>query len=183
MDFLEAIDFEVLILLASIMIVNHLVVHLKETKRVILYLQTLVQQNPHKGFWMISFAAFIASPFLTNDGVCLLFVEPILNSFDHCITQEEDSDNTPSDNSYNISSLQIQTSKKSTLLPSDALYFLLGLAPLANIGSSLTYTGDPRNMIVATDAIHSMPPYKFLVYMLLPVMLSWLVSKYCYQEQ
>ena len=30
---------------------------------------------------MTSFSAFIISPFLTNDGVCLLFVEPILNSF------------------------------------------------------------------------------------------------------
>ena len=79
---LHAIDFHVLVLLASIMVVNHIVVHLKETKRIIDYLQRLVKLNPVRGFWMISFAAFIVSPFLTNDGVCLLFVEPILNAFE-----------------------------------------------------------------------------------------------------
>lgn len=82
MNMLHAIDFNVLILLASIMVVNHIVVHLKETKKIIDYLQGLVKLNPVRGFWMISFAAFIVSPFLTNDGVCLLFVEPILNAFE-----------------------------------------------------------------------------------------------------
>jgi Na+/H+ antiporter NhaD/arsenite permease-like protein len=82
MNMLHAIDFHVLVLLASIMVVNHIVVHLKETKRIIDYLQRLVKLNPVRGFWMISFAAFIVSPFLTNDGVCLLFVEPILNAFE-----------------------------------------------------------------------------------------------------
>ena len=41
----------------------------------------LIKNNPRKGFWATSFAAFMISPFLTNDGVCLLFVEPILSSF------------------------------------------------------------------------------------------------------
>ena len=90
MNMLHAIDFNVLVLLASIMVVNHIVVHLKETKKIIDYLQGLVKLNPVRGFWMISFAAFIVSPFLTNDGVCLLFVEPILNAFelDHEAEQE-----------------------------------------------------------------------------------------------
>jgi hypothetical protein len=81
MNLLESIDFDVLVLLASIMAINHIVVHLKETKAVISYLQELIRRQPRRGFWCVSFAAFIVSPFLTNDGVCLLFVEPILNAF------------------------------------------------------------------------------------------------------
>lgn len=82
MDIIHAIDFDVLILLAAIMIINHIIVHLKETKKVISSIQKIVQQNPIKGFWLVSFAAFIVAPFLTNDGVCLLFVSLILNAFE-----------------------------------------------------------------------------------------------------
>lgn len=54
MDLVAAIDFDVLVLLASIMAINHIVVHLKETKRVISYLQDLINLNPRRGFWMVS---------------------------------------------------------------------------------------------------------------------------------
>lgn len=91
---LRAIDFDVLVLLASIMVVNHIVVHLKETKSVIDYLQRLVKLHPVQGFWMISLAAFTVSPFLTNDGVCLLFVEPILKAFDVEPETTEESEKT-----------------------------------------------------------------------------------------
>lgn len=163
MDVLQAIDFEVLILLSSIMIINHIVIHLKETKRVISYFQEMIQDDPFKGYWMISFAAFIVSPFLTNDGVCLLFVEPILHAF------EETMHETPQ---------QSGNTRKSKLQSSDALYFLLGLACSTNIGSALTYTGNPQNMIVASDSIHAMPSYKFTAYMLLPSVTTWYISKY-----
>lgn len=168
MNVLHAIDFDVLVLLASIMIVNHIVVHLKETKKVIVYLQTLVQENPEEGFWMISLASFTLSPFLTNDGVCLLFVEPILNAFENTIRIDEEMENGGN----------LTTSNKSKLQTADAVYFLLALACSSNIGSALTYTGNPQNMIVATDSIGVMPSYKFLLYMLLPSLLAWYVSKY-----
>ena len=164
MDVLQAIDFEVLILLSSIMIINHIVIHLKETKRIISYFQRMIQDNPYKGYWFISFAAFCVSPFLTNDGVCLLFVEPILHAFEE-----------------SMHSSDVKGGRKSRLQSSDALYFLLGLACSTNIGSALTYTGNPQNMIVASDAIHSMPSYKFTAYMLLPSIATWYISKCCYQ--
>jgi di/tricarboxylate transporter len=173
MDVLNAVDFDVMILLSSIMIINHIVVHLKETKDVIEYLQCLVQRNPTKGFWVISFAAFLASPFLTNDGVCLLFVEPILNAFE----------NAP----LAIDSLVSTTNKdhgssgRLSLQKEDAIYFLLALACSANIGSALTYTGNPQNMIVASDSIGVLPPYKFLLYMLPATVFSWLLSKFLFR--
>ena len=56
-------------------VVNFLVVHLKETTRVISAMQKVVQDHPLKGFWLVSAAALMVAPFLTNDGVCLLFVQ------------------------------------------------------------------------------------------------------------
>ncbi|KAJ1442100.1 hypothetical protein B484DRAFT_390309 [Ochromonadaceae sp. CCMP2298] len=173
MDVLQAVDFDVMVLLSSIMIINHLVVHLKETKELIEFLQELVQKDPSRGFWIISFIAFIASPFLTNDGVCLLFVEPILNAF-------EDAPMASMAEGAVVAALgsgSSDTSKpKLRLHKEDAIYFLLGLACSANIGSALTYTGNPQNMIVASDAIGVLPSYKFLLYMLPPSIFSWLVT-------
>lgn len=167
MDVLHSVDFDVMILLASIMVINHLVVHLKETKDVIDYMQQLVQSDPNRGLWVISFAAFIASPFLTNDGVCLLFVEPILNAFEYAPFAAELAEEPVSDDA-----------KKKVLRKEDAIYFLLALACSANIGSALTYTGNPQNMIVASDSIEVLPSYKFLVYMLPATVFSWLISKF-----
>lgn len=137
MNVLEAVDFDVLILLASIMALNHIVVHLQETKSVIKYIQTSIQQNPNRGFWMVSLAAFIVSPFLTNDGVCLLFVEPILNAFESAINKDEQGSNEDMNNDL-----------ESKLHREDAMYFMVTLACSANIGSALTYTGTSNPLTI-----------------------------------
>lgn len=146
-------------------------VHQKESKAVIRYTQTIVKENPRMGFWMISGAAFLLSPFLTNDGVCLLFVEPILNAFESI----DDCDGFEGDIEFK-------------LRKSDAMFFLLSLACSSNIGSALTYTGNPQvmvqiiifvtctykndiwtqNMIVGGDAIEVLSPIRFLLYMIFP---------------
>lgn len=164
MDILHAVNFDVMILLSSIMIINHLVIYLKETKDIILYMQIVVQSDPVKGLWLISIAAFLVSPFLTNDGVCLLFVEPILKAFEHA----------PLDF---VANDEPNASGNLALRKSDAIYFLLALACSANIGSALTYTGNPQNMIVSSDAIGVLPSYKFLMYMLPASLFSWVISK------
>lgn len=74
------------------MAINHLIVHLKETKKVIQYLQRIIQEHPERGFWMVSIAAMVVSPFLTNDGVCLLFVEPILDAFEGIVQNPSEID-------------------------------------------------------------------------------------------
>jgi Na+/H+ antiporter NhaD/arsenite permease-like protein len=197
-DLVGAVDFNVLILLSSIMVVNHLVVHLKETKILIQYFQNLLQKNGVQGFWVLSFISFIISPFLTNDGVCLLFVEPLLMAFAPNEESEATSNkptvieetHTGGENKEDQQevSIMLTTTTKSTsrgiiaktsdkLYRRDAFYFLLALACATNIGSSLTYTGNPQNMIVASDAIAIMPPYKFLIYMMAPATLTWFLSK------
>lgn len=125
-DIVDSIDFDVLALLTGIMAINFIMIHQKESKRVIRYVQTQVRSHPKSGFWLVSFAAFIISPFLTNDGVCLLFVEPILNAFE---SLEENPKKQPTD---------FQLTK------GDSFYFLLALACSSNIGSALTYTGNPQ---------------------------------------
>lgn len=64
------------------MVINHIIVSLQETKQLVDYLQRQIQSNPRKGFWLLSAVTFIVAPFLTNDGVCLLFVEIILKAFE-----------------------------------------------------------------------------------------------------
>ena len=212
------------------MIINHIIVHLHETKKLVEMLQTQIQKNPRRGFWILSAVTFIVAPFLTNDGVCLLFVEIILKAFegidekpkntssmvlDTC--EEKDSVENPlslenpltqenpgshsrshSRNSQgedaiaqadkletgNTKKLEIPNSdhisnvfhKKNLLVKEDALYFLLTLACSSNIGSALTYTGNPQNMIVAQGAADVLPPYKFLLWMILPTIITWLLT-------
>ena len=112
----NSVDFDVLILLTGIMAINFIVVHQKETKALILHVQEQINENPKKGFWMVSFAAFITSPFLTNDGICLLFVEPILNAFTNV--------GAPQPNAIE----NVIPSAILTLEKGDAFYFLISLA-------------------------------------------------------
>lgn len=162
MELENAVDFDVIILLAGIMVINYIFVHQRETKNVIKYTQDQIYENPKRGFWLVSFAAFATSPFLTNDGVCLLFVEPILNAFDRL------SDPQSVEEGLNFTEMKLEKG--------DAFYFLLALACSTNAGSALTYTGNPQNMIVASDAIDVMPPIVFFIYMLLPATISWVAT-------
>lgn len=167
----EAVDFDVLLLLAAIMCINYIIVNQKETLAVVEYVQHQIRDKPRKGFWLVAFSAFLASPFLTNDGVCLLFVEPILNAFSEISNDDDDKKKEKEDEE-----LEFNGGEDFKLDKKDALYFLLGLACSSNIGSALTYTGNPQNMIVSQDAVSVMPPYLFLGYMLLPSLSAWLMT-------
>ena len=162
-DLTNSVDFDVLILLTGIMAINFIVVHQRETKDLIEHVQEQIKENPRKGFWLVSFAAFITSPFLTNDGICLLFVEPILNAFQHAVET-------------GTSVQSIIPTAVLILEKGDAFYFLIALACSSNIGSCLTYTGNPQNMIIAEDSLGVLPSYLFFLYMLLPGLLSWVVT-------
>lgn len=152
------------------MIINHIIVHLAETKKILSWFENLVKDNPKRGFWVISLIAFVTSPFLTNDGICLLLVEPILRVFEQV---GHVGDLVPVHSATTGELIQ-----SFPLTRNDAIYFLLALACSTNIGSALTYTGNPQNMIVASDALSVMPSYKFLAYMTVPSLVAWLISKY-----
>jgi Na+/H+ antiporter NhaD/arsenite permease-like protein len=135
-DIIGAVDFNVLVLLASIMVINHMVVHLPEVKALIKSVQATVIVTPRKGFWLISLTTFVVAPFLTNDGVCLLFVEIIISAFDNVDVESPGSALSPSFGSAaGVDKIGMKLSRR------DAPYFLLVLACSSNIGSALTYTG------------------------------------------
>jgi Na+/H+ antiporter NhaD/arsenite permease-like protein len=161
MDLVEAVDWDVIILLAGIMCINYIMVNQKETKNVVDYVQDQIKNSPKNGFWLVNTSAFVVSPFLTNDGVCLLFVEPILAAFEGVV--RPGSANSSSHGSANGSahgsrrgdsqhgsdsghggSLDLHDPNAFVLEQKDAIYFLLGLACSSNIGSALTYTGNPQ---------------------------------------
>jgi di/tricarboxylate transporter len=163
MDLVEAVDWDVIILLAGIMCINYIVVNQKETKNVVDYVQDQIKNAPKNGFWLVNTSAFLVSPFLTNDGVCLLFVEPILAAFEG-VAGLNSSSHGSANGSMNGSgsgkgsgrgdsrhgsnhgeeSFDLQDPNAFVLERADAIYFLLGLACSSNIGSSLTYTGNPQ---------------------------------------
>ena len=102
-------------------------------------------------------------------------MEPILRAFESCFAQDS------------ASALEQAASPSSSSLESgDAIYFLLSLACSSNIGSALTYTGNPQNMIVSLDALSVMSPGLFLAYQLLPSVFSWLITtlfvQYCWRK-
>jgi hypothetical protein len=102
---------------------------------------------------------------LTNDGVCLLFVEIILNAFDGLPEIGEE--------------IILEEGATAPLLQrTDAVYFLLTLACSSNIGSALTYTGNPQNMMLSQDSIDVLPPLMFLGYMIIPSTVGWILTTY-----
>ena len=119
----------------------------------------------------------MVSPFLTNDGVCLLFVEPILKAFDNIV---DDDTNIESDEISLSPDLSLQKGTMK-LKREDAFYFMLALACSSNIGSTLTYTGNPQNMIIAQDSIDVLPPYAFFAYMIIPSLVAWGITIHCIQ--
>ena len=115
-------------------------------------MQYQVQSNPLKGFWLVSAAAFLVAPFLTNDGVCLLFVELILDAFE--ATKSLSSTTGMVAPSSPKEREKIAHSKDMPLETGDAIYFLLTLACSANIGSALTYTGNSVILLLSIIRIY-----------------------------
>ena len=72
----------------------------------------------------------------------MLFVEPILNAF-----SDEEEENQRKRENGEVEAAEDEVfdgSRDFKLLKADALYFLLGLACSSNLGSALTYTGNPQ---------------------------------------
>jgi len=165
LSLIDAVDFQVIVLLASIMVVNFLLIRTPEVKEFVNSLQAKINTTPRKGFWYVGLTAFCMSPLITNDGFVLLCVSPILVAFEGC-----DSAKALGAPREDLSLNNIQLTKE------DSVFFMLNVACAANIGSALTYIGNPQNMIVSTDSIEVLPPYMFLGHMLIPSILSFVIT-------
>ena len=78
----DDIDIHVLIILAAIMAINFVIMRQPLLQAGISRMQQYIRNDRNKGFWFVSLVAFAASPFITNDGLCLLLVSPVLEAFD-----------------------------------------------------------------------------------------------------
>ena len=124
------VDFDVLVVLASIMILNHLLVQqtpvLRFIQHVVVRLRTKVPVSGHcrsASIWFVAATAFILAPLMTNDGLVLLLVDPVLEAWD-----------------------------KSSLVDShnDRLHLCLAIACAANLGSLVTLVGNPQQILIAS---------------------------------
>jgi Na+/H+ antiporter NhaD/arsenite permease-like protein len=234
------IDYYVLIILTSLMILNHILIQQSYVSQIIRCMQKLLHDNLSYGYYLICFLAFISSPFLMNDGLCLLLVDPVLDAFTqstppslgHQPASSSSSSKDPchflmrwyhyfhdlfigfSVNSISLTSsssskysLAKTTSEDSVSKParykliddlqikedhtSQRFYLLLGLACSANIGSVMTYAGNPQNVIISEHLLHSpstvmgdgsikystiLHGYEFFGFMFLPATIAWLIT-------
>ncbi len=118
-------------------------------------MQEKIQADPIRGFWLVSFISFAVSPFLTNDGVCLLLVQPICDAFESVLHDKNTKVATKLTNEVTATASDPRPKAlwpPQDLRPSDIIYFMLALACSSNIGSTLTYTGNPQNMVLSGDA-------------------------------
>jgi Na+/H+ antiporter NhaD/arsenite permease-like protein len=150
------IDVPVLLVLISIMAINFIIMHQSLLQRSIHLMQSYIRRHRKRGFWLVSLIAFVTSPFITNDGLCILLVSPVLDAF-------------PSHH-------ESLTTSKRELQDKERLFYMLAIACSANIGSSATFTGNPQNIIIAQYLSEFMTGGTFFGFLFLPAVISWLIT-------
>lgn len=155
-------EIEVVVLTTALLMINHVMWNIQETKHLIDYGKKVVVENPVGGWWALSLAAFLASPILSNDGVSLLFVEPILGAFD----QLPHTNGTDALKSRFCIILQRE----------DAIYFLLTIVCSANVGTAVSALGSFATSAEATDTLRASTFWRIV---LPTTVFSWVLSKYC----
>lgn len=182
------IDVPVLLILISIMIINFVIMRQKTVLREITRLQNCIRNDMDRAFWFVCLAAFVTSPFITNDGLCLLIVDPVLDAFlipaapaasfsvkkytlpyfEHLFGKGI----TPVRNENIYLELNRMDHK------SNRFFFMLGIACSANIGSAMTFTGNPQNIIIAGYLQELMNGGMFFAMMIPPALISWFIMCY-----
>jgi Na+/H+ antiporter NhaD/arsenite permease-like protein len=163
----DTVDFSVLIILTAIMAINFVLLRQPWIRTMTSKVQTMIREDVNRGFFAVSLIALIASPFITNDGLCLMLVHPVLDGF---VKPRKDKRTRIADTSANAT---IDDTNK--FCPSDRLYFMLNIACSANIGSTLTFTGNPQNIIVAHYLGVYMNGGCFFLFMFIPALVSWYI--------
>ena len=163
----EHVDIEVLVILVSIMVINFVLMQQTFVESYIFALQECIKSDPNLGFWLVSFASFFISPFVTNDGLCLLLVNPVLDA----LQAPQVDQNGP----------QAQASSPrqkltATNIVSNRFYFMLTISSSSNIGSVMTFAGNPQNIIIAKTLIDLMSGGLFFGLMLLPATVVWVLT-------
>lgn len=197
------------------MIINFVLMKQVIVKKGIQIMQNYISYDLDKAFWIVSFVAFIASPFITNDGLCLLLVDPVLDAFlppTNCNLSSSPSSPSASpfadsgnQTSVSESNCSIFSAIKTKCLPfccssplqgyvstwggrhssvdlkrpdgtSERFYFMIGIACSANLGSSMTFTGNPQNIIISIYLSKYLSGGMFFGLLFIPATLCWLIN-------
>ena len=75
------VDVAVLLVLIAIMAINFVIMRQPVLLSAIRIMQEYIQRDINSGFWLVSLVSFAVSPFIMNDGLCLLLVTPVLDAF------------------------------------------------------------------------------------------------------
>lgn len=162
------VDFPVIIVLTSIMAINFILLKQSYVRDFLYNLKDLIAEDLNKGYYWLCTFSFIISPFILNDGLCLMIVHPLLDAFVNSSIYSESS-------ALQLKSKHILTP---TFAPTDPFYYLIGVVCSANIGSVLTYSGNPQNILIAAHLSKYMNCGIFFLLMFLPAFISWIITIY-----
>jgi hypothetical protein len=168
----EHVDIEVLVILVSIMVINFVLMQQEFVAAYIGKMQEVIKYDPNMGFWLVSFVSFIVSPFVTNDGLCLLLVNPVLDAL--VLPKKDDkAASTSRSESETVSSKEVLNTSN---IVSNRFYFMLAISSSSNIGSVMTFAGNPQNIIIAKSLIDLMSGGLFFGLMILPATAIWVIT-------
>lgn len=188
------VDFDVLIVLTAIMVINFVILRQDYLNKMVMRMQDVIRQDVHRGFYLVSIISFLVSPVIMNDGLCLMLVHPVLDAFLNTPAHQKSPDKTDDsprlplkDGDRHTLTLQdveegeaadrpVEIVNDKAPAPTDPFFFLLNIACSANIGSSLTFSGNPQNLIVAQFLSKYLNGGAFFALMLVPTLISWFIS-------
>eukprot|EP01031_Cornospumella_fuschlensis_P025924 gene25924-31307_t len=172
------VDFGVLIILAAIMAINFVLLRQRWVKAMTDKVQVMIREDVNRGFWAVSIISMVASPFITNDGLCLMLVHPVLDAFKSQEKSDEVNNGNHGDDSKNDLADKPILGVEDKFCHTDPFYFMLTIACSANTGSAMTYTGNPQNIIVASYLSKYMNGGAFFALMVIPSLIGWVITAY-----
>ncbi len=159
---LSFVDVDVLLVLSAIMGINFLLLRHPWTTWIIERMQWYIRNDVDKAFYIVSALSFFISQVIMNDGLCLMIVHPVLDAFRK---KRRNSINNIVDPKYNPAHHV-----------HDPFYFMLNIACSSNIGSVMTFAGNPQNLIIAQYLGNYMNCAVYYLYMILPALVTWLFT-------
>lgn len=176
------VDFDVLIVLAAIMVINFILLRQPFLAHLEHKMQELIQRDRNVGFLVVSVVSLLVSPVIMNDGLCLMLVHPVLDAFPPRSTanSEHAAIKSAADAAEEgaVEPLREESAQEATdaEADADALFYMLNIACSANIGSALTFSGNPQNLLVAQHLSKLLSGGVFFALMVVPVLVSWVIT-------
>jgi di/tricarboxylate transporter len=187
---LDFIYVDVLLVLTAIMIINFMLIRHPWLSYAINYMKEVIIEDIDRGFYLVSVISFFASQIIMNDGLCLMLVHPVLDAFakknrNAAVGLQGSSKERRSGNqdeeanqlaASNDGEQEEFIGRGEDIGDHEAFYFMLNIACSANIGSVLTFAGNPQNLIIAQFLSRYMNCAIYYFYMIIPATITWILT-------